>query len=103
VDVPTTVKEGWQSSVLHPGSWVTSPVLRRPASVEDLLNLMEKPASESEPVVALNERPVQLHASERSGRLMAPGASRSETTSTSPRATMSQRTAIDLSAALAEL
>src|SRR5580692_2712074 len=41
--------------------------------MEDVLNLMEKPASESEPVVALDERPVQLHASERSGRPMAPG------------------------------
>src|SRR6185312_4785319 len=41
--------------------------------MEDVLNLMEKPARESEPVVALDERPVQLHASERSGRPMAPG------------------------------
>ncbi len=41
--------------------------------MEDVLNLMEKPASESEPVVALDERPVQLHASGRSGRPMAPG------------------------------
>ena len=41
--------------------------------MEDVLNLMEKPASDSEPVVALDERPVQLHASERSGRPMAPG------------------------------
>ena len=41
--------------------------------MEDVLNLMEKSASEKEPVVALDERPVQLHASERNGRLMAPG------------------------------
>jgi hypothetical protein len=41
--------------------------------MEDVLNLMEKPASESEPVVTLDERPVQLHASERMGRPMAPG------------------------------
>ncbi len=30
--------------------------------MEDVLNLMEKPATETEPVVALDERPVQLHA-----------------------------------------
>ena len=41
--------------------------------MEDVLNLMEKPASEKEPVVALDERPVQLHAFEREGRPMAPG------------------------------
>ena len=41
--------------------------------MEDVLNLMEKPASESEPVVALDERPVQLLGTERSGRPMAPG------------------------------
>ena len=41
--------------------------------MEDVLNLMEKPATEKEPVVALDERPVQLHASERNGRPMAPG------------------------------
>lgn len=44
--------------------------------MEDVVNLMEKPASESEPVVALvpstSDRS-QLHASERSGRPMAPG------------------------------
>jgi hypothetical protein len=41
--------------------------------MEDVLNLMERPASEKEPVVALDERPVQLHAFERDGRPMAPG------------------------------
>jgi glutamate/tyrosine decarboxylase-like PLP-dependent enzyme len=41
--------------------------------MEDVLNLMEKPATEKEPVVAIDERPVQLHATERSGRPMAPG------------------------------
>ena len=41
--------------------------------MEDVLNLMEKPATEKEPVVALDERPVQLHAFERNGRPMAPG------------------------------
>ena len=41
--------------------------------MEDVLNLMEKPATEKEPVVALDERPVQLHATERNGRPMAPG------------------------------
>jgi hypothetical protein len=41
--------------------------------MEDVLNLMEKPARAREPVVALDERPVQLHATERNGRPMAPG------------------------------
>jgi hypothetical protein len=44
--------------------------------MEDVLNLMEKPATEKEPVVALDERPVQLHATERNGRPMAPGRER---------------------------
>jgi len=41
--------------------------------MEDVLNLMEKPATEKEPGVALDERPVQLLAIERTGRPMAPG------------------------------
>jgi len=41
--------------------------------MEDMLNVMEKPATEKEPVVALYERTVQLHATERNGRPMAPG------------------------------
>jgi len=41
--------------------------------MEDVLNLMEKPATVKEPVVAFDERPVQLHATERMGRPMDPG------------------------------
>jgi DDE superfamily endonuclease len=41
--------------------------------MEHVLDLMEKPANDREPVVALDERPVQLLATEREGRPMAPG------------------------------
>jgi len=41
--------------------------------MEDILNLLAKPRRRSEPVVALDERPVQLHGSARPGRAAAPG------------------------------
>jgi hypothetical protein len=40
--------------------------------MEDVLDLMEKPANDREPVVALDERPVQLLATGREGTPMAP-------------------------------
>src|SRR5450631_2933781 len=41
--------------------------------MENVLNVMEQPADGREPVVALDERPVQLLATERMGTPMAPG------------------------------
>jgi|SRR5215471_11576649 len=41
--------------------------------MEDVLNLLAKPVSESEPIVALDERPVVLHSPARPGIPMAPG------------------------------
>jgi len=41
--------------------------------MEDVLDILAAPAEEREPVVALDERPVQLLASERPGTPMAPG------------------------------
>jgi hypothetical protein len=41
--------------------------------MEDVLNLLAAPPKEDEPVVALDERPVQLHDDVRPGRRSAPG------------------------------
>src|SRR6516164_6496196 len=41
--------------------------------MEDVLDLLTKPADEREPGVALDERPVQLLGDARAGRAMAPG------------------------------
>lgn len=41
--------------------------------MEDILNLLEKPANPRDPVVALDERPVQLHAEVRKPHGMKPG------------------------------
>ena len=41
--------------------------------MEDVLNVLARDYDESEPVVALDERPVQLRGSARPGRAMAPG------------------------------
>ena len=41
--------------------------------MEDVLDILEKPLNERQPVVALDERPVQLLDSARPGTPMAPG------------------------------
>ena len=41
--------------------------------MEDVLDILAKPLNDKEPVVALDERPVQLLASARPGTPMAPG------------------------------